>query len=69
MNAQTNTKLDLLKLRNEKGWTQQHTAKTARMSRSYYCLIEKGDRIPSINMAKKLGECFSVDWRDLFASN
>lgn len=51
---------NLIKLRNEKGYTQQEVADHLDISRRMYGSIETGDRNPSWKVQKRLEQYFSL---------
>lgn len=53
-------------IRVEKNLTMKQVSVSAGISESYYCLLEKGIRRPSISVAKKLGAALGFDWTLLF---
>lgn len=58
----------LSKKRTELGYTHQEVADLlgSGITRQYYGMIEKGERRPSVNVAKKLGELLKVNWTIFF---
>ena len=52
----------LINLRNVSRLTQQDVADETGLSRSFYSQIECGERGPSPDTAKLLGEYFGFDW-------
>lgn len=52
--------------RKKKKLTHQQVADIAGIKRQYYGMIENGERNPSVNMAKKLGEILDVNWTLFF---
>lgn len=36
------------------------------ISESYYCMLESGERRPSVEIAKKIGEVLNFDWTKFF---
>ena len=60
--------IDLKIVRKEKGYTQETLAEAACVHRSTIAMIEVGANLPSVNLAKKLGEILGFDWT-LFFSN
>ena len=57
---------NLLALREAYGWSQQETAAKIKISRSYYAMLETGQREPSVAVAQKLGKVFHLDWYVFF---
>ena len=68
MDTQAKVEPNLKELRLNKGWTQEKAAGEAKISRSYYGLIENGKKIPQVPVAKRLGKCMGFDWQDFFTS-
>lgn len=58
----------LIKKRTMLGYTHQEVADSLGLgiTRQYYSMIEKGERRPSVNVAKKLGELLGVNWTVFF---
>ena len=52
----------LADLRKQAKMSQQSVANIIGISRQYYGFIENGERDPSVNVAKRLGELFGFDW-------
>lgn len=50
----------LLKLRREKNWSQADLAKAANVSRVIIGRYERGEALPSIEVAKKIADAFKV---------
>lgn len=57
---------DLIQVRKEKRRTQQEVAKSAGINRSYYGLIENGNRNPSLIIAIKIADYLDVDLSQIF---
>ena len=53
-------------LRTAKGMTQEQLAKECEVQRTTITMIEIGENKPSIELAKKLGVIFEVDWKGFF---
>jgi transcriptional regulator with XRE-family HTH domain len=68
MGKLTAAKPNLKELRLNKGWTQEQAAGKAKISRSYYGLIENGKKTPQVPVAKRLGKCMGFDWQDFYAT-
>ena len=51
-------KLNLYYERTENAWSQAYVAKKLEVSQSYYCMVEAGDRNPSLALIKKLEALF-----------
>lgn len=56
----------LISARKAQNLTQQDVANRARIKRSYYSLIETGDRNPSLPIAVKIAEALDVDLGQVF---
>lgn len=56
----------LISARKAQNLTQQAVADRARIKRSYYSLIETGDRNPSLPIAMKIAEALGVDLGQAF---
>ena len=50
----------------EKGFTKYQVAQILAVDRSYVTHIVKGDRIPSVDMAKRFGALLGFDWKIFF---
>lgn len=57
---------DLLKVRKEKGLTQEEIAKNTGINRSYYGLIENGNRNPSLKIAIRIAGFLNVQLKEIF---
>lgn len=51
---------NLKELREEKGLYQWQVAEYSNISSSYYCMIEKGKRNPSLKTAEKISEALNI---------
>lgn len=66
------TSQELQKLLTEKrtklGYTHQEVVdlSEAGITRQYYSMIEKGERRPSVDVAKKLGNLLGINWTIFF---
>lgn len=58
--------IDLKELRSAKGMTQEQLAKECEVQRTTITMIEIGENKPSVELAKKLGVIFEVDWKGFF---
>lgn len=58
--------IDLKKLRTERGLTQERLAMECEVQRTTITMIELGENRPSVDLAKKLGAIFEVDWKGFF---
>jgi len=59
-------RLRLIRLRKERKMTQQQVAEILGITRSFYGMIETGDRNPTLDLAKKIAELFQVDIEEIF---
>jgi putative transcriptional regulator len=57
----------LIEARRNAGLAQKAVAEAVGISRSFYTLIERGDRNPSLPVALRLARFFGTDTRVLFA--
>lgn len=51
----------------EKGYTKNQAAQILGVDRSYMTHLTKGDRVPSPEMAKRIGSLLGFDWRIFYA--
>lgn len=58
--------LNVKELRMSKGLTQEQLASECGVQRTTITMIEIGENKPSIELAKKLGVIFEVDWKGFF---
>ena len=58
--------LNVKELRTAKGITQEQLAKECDVQRTTITMIEIGENKPSVELAKKLGTIFEVDWKGFF---
>ena len=56
----------LKELRTKKGLTQQNVAERSDIERSYYTMIETGNRTPSVQVAKSIASAIGFDWTIFF---
>lgn len=56
----------LKQIRTSKGMTQTEVAIKGGFARSYYTMVESGNRTPSVNMAKQIGKILDFDWYKFF---
>lgn len=52
----------LIAIREEFGYSQKRIAELANISQPSYCNIEKGERNPTVETAKKIAKSLSFDW-------
>jgi transcriptional regulator with XRE-family HTH domain len=55
-----------VKLRLKKGWTQEKLAFESEMSKAGMCVIESGQRSPTIKSLEKIASALDVPIVDLF---
>ncbi|MBX0358950.1 helix-turn-helix transcriptional regulator [Halobacillus sp. Nhm2S1] len=53
-------------IRDEHGYTQDQVAKLSGIERSYYTMIEKGNRTPSVFVAKSIAVNLGFEWTIFF---
>lgn len=58
----------LKEARIQKKFTHDQIANKACISRSFYTHIENGNKNPSVDVAKRLGQILSVDWTIFFTN-
>lgn len=58
--------INLKELRIKKGLTQEQLANECGVQRTTITMIELGENKPSVELAKKLGEVFKIDWKGFF---
>ena len=58
--------LNVKELTTAKGMTQEQLAKECEVQRTTITMIEIGENKPSVELAKKLGVIFEVDWKGFF---
>lgn len=56
----------LIRFRKERKITQQQIAEILGITRSYYGMIETGNRNPTLGLAKKIAELFQTDIDQIF---
>lgn len=56
----------LIVLRKEKGLTQRQVADQLGVTRSFYGMIETGDRNPTLDLARRIAELFGTSVDELF---
>lgn len=60
MNAKDRVRKNIVKLRQEKGWTQEKLAIEADISKSTLCTIESGKQNPTIVTIEKIAKALKV---------
>ena len=58
--------LNVKELRTARGLTQEQLASECGVQRTTITMIELGENKPSVELAKKLGVIFEVDWKGFF---
>ena len=58
--------VDIKELRIAKGLTQEQLANECGVQRTTITMIELGENKPSVELAKRLGTIFDVDWKGFF---
>lgn len=57
---------DLKEYRVGKNMTIREVGEVVGISESFYCMIENGERRPSVETAKKIAAVFGFDWTRFF---
>ena len=57
----------LIRQREKNGLTQDQVAKESEIERTYYNMIERGKRRPSVEVAKRIGKVLQFDWTYFFS--
>lgn len=58
--------INLKEVRKSKGLTQEELAAKCDVQRTTVTMIETGENLPSVQLAKKLAEVLDVDWTEFF---
>jgi transcriptional regulator with XRE-family HTH domain len=58
--------LDIVKIRIKLGYTQKQVADLCGIKQGSYSRIENGIKKPGVQLAKKLGDLFDLDWTSFF---
>lgn len=58
--------LNLKEIRIKKGLMQKDVAKLSNITPSFYCLIEKGERKPSLETAKSIADALGVSLDEFY---
>ena len=58
--------MSIREMRIAKGLTQEQLANECGVQRTTITMIELGENKPSVELAKKLGVIFEVDWKGFF---
>lgn len=66
MNSQELQKL-LIKKRKTLGYSHQDVVDIIGITRQYYSMIEKGERTPSVEVAKKISGVLGLNWTVFFS--
>ena len=56
----------LIERRKKSHLTMKEVAEKAGISESHYCLLENGERRPSVETAKRIGEVLGFAWARFF---
>lgn len=56
----------LKELRLQRKLTHSEVAERSQIERSYYTMIEQGNRTPSVNVAKSIAKTIGFDWTLFF---
>lgn len=59
-------KVDLKAARLRNGWSQEYVANLVGITRPAYTNIERGDRLPSVLVAKRIGKVLDIPWASIF---
>lgn len=60
--------VELKRLRLNSSKTMKELSNELDISESYYCLIENGERKPSVEIAKKIANALGFDWTLFYES-
>lgn len=58
--------INLKEIRKAKGLTQEELAAKCDVQRTTVTMIETGENLPSVQLAKKLAEVLEIDWTEFF---
>ena len=58
--------INLKEVRKTKGLTQEELAAKCDVQRTTVTMIETGENLPSVQLAKKLAEVLEIDWTEFF---
>ena len=58
--------INLKEVRKSKGFTQEELAAKCDVQRTTVTMIETGENLPSVQLAKKLAEVVEIDWTEFF---
>ncbi len=56
----------LKEARDKRGFTQEEISKISGISRTYYTMIEGGNKTPTVNVAKKIAKTLGFQWTFFF---
>ncbi|PPA70079.1 helix-turn-helix transcriptional regulator [Jeotgalibacillus proteolyticus] len=56
----------LIKQRERLNLSQQEVADLSDVSRQFYSMVEKGERKPSVPVAKKIADALEIEWTIFF---
>lgn len=62
-------RLWLQSIRKERQKTHKTVAESCGIKRQYYGMIENGDSNPSVEVAKKIGNCLGFNWTIFFENS
>lgn len=65
MDAKDKVRRNIVKLRQKKGWTQEHLAFESDVSKAGLCDIESGKRSPTVKTLVKIADALGVTLADL----
>jgi putative transcriptional regulator len=66
MTATDRVRHNIVKLRQKRGWTQEHLAFEAEISKAGMCVIESGQRSPTIRTLEKIADALDINMTKLF---
>lgn len=55
-------------IRAREGLTSCQAAEGAGVTQGYYAMIETGARVPTVEVARRLGRAMGFDWRRLYGA-
>ena len=58
--------INLKEVRKSKGLTQEELAAKCDVQRTTVTMIETGENLPSVQLAKKLAKVLEIDWTEFF---
>lgn len=66
MSASEKVRRNIVRLRQKKNWTQEKLAFESDVSKAGMCVIESGQRSPSVKTLEKIAEALGVKVMELF---